>query len=91
MIAKFITIIHNNMYVYVKANKRSIYLSIRKCIYTMTICCDNATFVQQVYNEDRLIHMNNGSEITLRNIQKEDSGEYICQVRRQLYILEVKS
>lgn len=34
----------------------------------------------KVYNEDRLIHRYNGSEITLRDVQPRDEGEYACQL-----------
>ena len=34
----------------------------------------------KVYNEERLIHRYNGSEITLRDVQPKDAGEYSCQL-----------
>jgi len=34
----------------------------------------------KVYNEDRLVHRNNGSEITLLDVQPRDEGEYACQL-----------
>jgi len=36
----------------------------------------------KVYNEDRLVHRYNGSEITLRDVQPKDEGEYACQLNR---------
>ena len=34
----------------------------------------------QVYHEERLDHLANGTELTLRNVQPLDEGEYACQV-----------
>ena len=34
----------------------------------------------KVYNEERLIHRYNGSEITLRDVQPKDAGDYSCQL-----------
>ena len=31
-----------------------------------------------MYNEDRLVHRYNGTEITLRDVQPRDEGEYEC-------------
>ena len=34
----------------------------------------------KVYNEERLVHRANGTELTLKNVQPVDKGEYACQV-----------
>ena len=43
----------------------------------------------QVYHEERLDHLANGTELTLRNVQPLDEGEYACQVRVIVYIIVV--
>ena len=37
----------------------------------------------KVYNEDRLIHRYNGSEITLRDVRPCDEGEHACQLNNK--------
>ena len=34
----------------------------------------------KVYAEDRLIHDTNGTDITIRGVEEQDSGEYSCEV-----------
>jgi len=34
----------------------------------------------KVYNEERLVHRANGTELTLKNVQPVDKGEYACQL-----------
>ena len=40
----------------------------------------------KVYNEERLVHRANGTELTLKNVQPVDKGEYACQVTNIRYI-----
>ena len=44
----------------------------------------------KVYNEERLIHRYNGSEITLRDVQPRDAGEYSCQLNSVNNPIELK-
>ena len=43
----------------------------------------------QVYNEERLVHQTNGTELTLRNVQPVDKGEYACQVGSIVIVIMV--
>jgi len=43
----------------------------------------------KVYNEDRLIHRYNGSEIMLRDVQPRDVGDYSCQLNSIDHAIEL--